>query len=348
VWLIFEIALLTFKNRAPATVAALLYALNPFALLMVADIQTEPLHTFLVALGMYAAIRAVVSQRFDLKYAILTGFSFGLGALCRPAALVVGPIVFGGVALLTRHRSSSRLAWQGFGTALATMMLTIAPWTFTNWRDTGEFIIINDGAGFLSWVGNHPEMIRAYTQHFETPAAFHYYIWTHMQQILPQRKINEWETAGGYRSCSLKEREALWRQDMLANLRSDPVLEIRLWGHKLWGYWRPWLHPYAYGTKLALGSAAIWIPLYTFALCGAVLAWHQETGRRVVILVGLVLLISTLGQVIVIPVVRFRLPYSDPYLSVLAGYAAYAIIRKFAARCGMRRFGRQHLCASSG
>ena len=49
---------------------------------------------------------------------------------------------------------------------VGTMMLTILPWSFHNLAATGEFILINDAAGYNLWLGNHPAALRLHA----TPA----------------------------------------------------------------------------------------------------------------------------------------------------------------------------------
>ncbi len=330
-WLIFQMGFTVFKNREVALIGGIFYALNPFLLSTVGDIQTESLHTFLFATGMYAATRMLLSEEFRFRDTLLTGFAFGLAALCRPSALLVGFVVILSVFYyIVRTRGAFQRAWRSSGVALVIMALTIAPWTFANWQATREFILITDGGGFTAWVGNNPESIRAYTDTFKSPREFMYLNSTYLQDILVKRKINEWERTGGYHALSLKGRENRWRQETLGNIKQHPWLTTKLWGYKLWGYWRPWLHPAAYSFKVVLVSAVIWVSLYALALYGAIASWKLERGRLLTKLLIMMFLACTFVHVATLSMLRYRLPYVDPYLCVLSGYACWLLFCRVA------------------
>src|SRR5215203_5519454 len=97
--MIFRTAKLLTGETLVASLAGLLFAVNPFFLYQAAAIQTEALHTFLMTLSLLLVIKMVVDKDgFDLKTAAAAGVAFGLGALCKNSPLGICIVLAIGMA----------------------------------------------------------------------------------------------------------------------------------------------------------------------------------------------------------------------------------------------------------
>ena len=320
-WLLFWIGVRGIGNHWAALIGATSYALNPFSLWQLMNIQTEPLHTLLVAFGMLFLTHGILDERFHRRNTFLGGVAFGLASLCRPTALPVGLAMSFGVGLI-RRGDTFGMQISGPALLLLGLGLPIAPWTIANWRTTSEFILITDGGGYHLWLGNHPAELPIYEGRFRSRSEFDSYSFRYLQQDLVRSKIDEWERSGGYRSLSLKQRERLWNKEFWKNLSQNKAVTIRLFFYKILSYWRPWLLPGAYSCVAVLASGILLVGLYGFALAGVGLVSRTARGQHWLLLVAVLFLSSTATHAITHVMIRFRLPYVDPYLFLLAGAAA--------------------------
>ena len=331
-WLLYRLGFLAVGDRLAALLGGLLYSINPFALRQVAEIQSETLHTVLIALAVFSLARGLVKAGWRGAWFVLAGIIFGVASLCRPTALPVGLGL--AVALLPPLWKQVGL-WRA--TALAGMVplglaIGIAPFTWFNWQATGEFIPITDAGGYHLWLGNHPDTLRIYQQHFANKQEFDHYGNDHLQHALPGAKMAEWEATTGYRELSLRQRERLWQNEAFRNIRQHPGTTAALVGEKAFAYWRPWLNPSTYSLTVVWVSGIAVTGLYLLAGVGAWLLRGLGTGRQVLWILAWLFLFSTLVHALVYSMVRFRLPYVDPYLCVLAGVVGQKFFRALGAR----------------
>jgi hypothetical protein len=333
--LLFRVAVQGFGDRLAAMVGATCYAVSPFALWQLANVQTEPLHTLLVASSMLFLTRYVVAERAQRRDAFLAGVFFGLASLCRPTALPVGLALCAGVGL-ARREGPVGARYLGPALMLLGLGLPIAPWTLANWRATHEWILITDGGGYHLWLGNHPAELAIYERTFRSRSEFDAYSYKYLQRDLPNAKIAEWEREAGYWTLTLKQREHLWSNEFRENLRRNKAATLRLVFYKVLAYWRPWLQPGAYPRTAVVGSGAVLVGLYGLALAGAGVVGRTAVGRRWLLLVAFLSLSSTVVHAATHVMMRFRLPYVDPYLFLLAGAAAAAFFRRCTGRPGLR------------
>lgn len=299
----------------------------PFAILPVGEVQTETLHTFLFAAAFLLLYQTALWQR-PYASGLAAGLLFGCASLTRPSALLVGLALSIGAPLLARGKPVL-LRIAASGTLLLGIVTVLFPWAVLNERATGDFIVTTDATGYVVWLGNHPDELRVLEGRFRDRDEFNKYNFDYLQVELPNNLIQGWERSDGYSQLSVGEREKLWRHEAYRVMRADPGTTLRLWVAKGWAYWRPWLRPIAYGPQAVLGSAMIQLPLYVAAGLGAVwLRRHSRTTgddrpRTLLLLLGLSFLASTLVHVLSYAQVRYRLPYVDPYLCVLAGAALW-------------------------
>jgi len=324
--MIFRTAKLLTGETLVASLAGLLFAVNPFFIYQAAAIQTEALHTFLMTLSLLLVIKMVVStDGFDLKTAAAAGVAFGFGALCKNSPLGICIVLAIGIAALGYRRKNSVAA---AAVMVAVMFVTILPWSFYNLKTRGEFILINDSSGFVAWIGNHPANIRIYEGQFASREETQQYQ-DYLGKTLAAEQVAEWEKTTGYSRLSFKEREGLWRQQAIENAKAEPAITARLLGWKLMAFWRPWLSSDIYSIKATLLSAAMIVPLFVLGFAGMWISRKRPGLREVVILFTIVMLFVTAVHTALVSTMRLRLSNVDPLLTIFAAIAIVAILARF-------------------
>lgn len=327
-FVIYQIVWEVLRKRFAAFLAALVYAINPLPAAHTVDFFTEPLHTFLFALAMFFIVRLLKGGKFLYLNAVLAGIFFGLATLCRPSALGVAvallPMIF-----WLRFKTPERLRYfAACFILLASLFGSIAPWTIYNYRTTGEFILVNDGFSYNLWLGSLPETLPLYTGGFKTAEENQQFadrIWGQVQR----EKLKELEQTDNYSSLSYNERERVWRREALKNITADYSITAKIMLGKIWTFWTPFLNPFTYGYKVVWLVALFVIGVYLFGLYGAWIFSRNKTGRDFVILLAVSFVVATAIHILIMGFVRYRVPYVDPYFSMLAGVAVWHLGAKF-------------------
>jgi Dolichyl-phosphate-mannose-protein mannosyltransferase len=319
------------RKEIPAFFGASVVAVNPLLAAHTVDFYTEPLHTFLCILAMFLLVKFLQNDKFLFFKAFYTGVVFGLATLCRPAILGVAVCVIAVIVLLQlkeikRVKYIFASAFMFFG-----ILLTIAPWTYHNYVETGEFILVNDGFSYNLWLGNLPGTIKLYEGTFATKEenqAFANYYWGDVQY----EKIAELEKTDNFSTLKINEREKVWRREALKNMTADYGLTARLMLGKFQAFWTPFLNPFAYGSTVVNLIALFVIATYIFGLYGMYIFFQDKIGRKYVILLLVTFLVTTAIHVLIFGFVRYRVPNVEPYLSMLTGVAFWYIAAKFSPK----------------
>lgn len=331
---IFKITFELVEKRLPAFLAASICAVNPLLFGHTVDFFSEPLQNLLFALSIFILVKLLKSEEKLCYKAVLLGFFFGLSTLCRPTIfpilLCLIPLIF----LLSIKNQTQRLKYF-FATCLIGLGLfvTVAPWTYANYLRTGEFIPLVNGFGYNFWLGNHPDTLRLYTGTYaskEESQAFADY-WA---GELPSAKMKELEQTDRLSSLPLNEQEKVWRREAFKNISENPGITRQLYVGKIKAYWTPFLNRFSYPFPLVIFVAVLVIGLYIFSPIGAFVLWKDETGRKIVILLTVLFILATLLHSIIIANVRYRTPYIDPYLAVLASIAFCHLAAKIYPKLG--------------
>jgi hypothetical protein len=277
---------------------------------------------------MFLLVKFLQNDKFLFLKAFYTGVVFGLATLCRPAILGVAGCVVAVVVLM----HLKEIKWVKYTLASAFMffsiLLTIAPWTYHNFRETGEFILVNDGFSYNLWLGNLPGTIKLYEGTFaskEENKAFADYYWGNVQF----EKIAELEKTDNFSQLKINEREKVWRREALKNMTADYGLTTRLMVGKLWAFWTPFLNRFTYGDKVVNLVAAFIIATYVFGIYGMYIFFKDKVGKKYVILLLVTFVVTTVIHVLIFGFVRYRVPNVEPYLSMLTGVAVWQILSKF-------------------
>jgi len=133
-------------NVRTGVIAGVLCALHPALLRYVADFHLETLFTFLLTASVLLAVRFY--ERPSVGRASAFGALSALTALTKAVAVLLPPVflVFWWISL-KRSRSSTptRSLILPVAALLATMAVTIAPWTIRNYVVTGHLVPISTG-----------------------------------------------------------------------------------------------------------------------------------------------------------------------------------------------------------
>jgi 4-amino-4-deoxy-L-arabinose transferase-like glycosyltransferase len=319
------------RKKIPAFFGASIVAINPLLAAHTVDFYTEPLHTFLCILAMFLLVKFLQNDKFLYFKAFYTGVVFGLATLCRPAILGVAVCVIAVIALM-QLRENKRVKYiLASAFMFFSILLTIAPWTYHNYRETGEFILVNDGFSYNLWLGNLPGTIKLYEGTFaskEENQAFADYYWGDVQF----EKIAELEKTDNFSTLKINEREKVWRREAVKNMTQDYGLTARLMVGKLWAFWTPFLNHFTYGDTVVNLVALFVVATYIFGLYGMYIFFSDKTGKKYVILLLVTFAVTTAIHVLIFGFVRYRVPNVDPYLSMLTGVAIWQILSKFLPR----------------
>jgi 4-amino-4-deoxy-L-arabinose transferase-like glycosyltransferase len=330
-WIMYRIVFEVLRKRIPAFLGALVVAINPLLVGHTTGFFTEPLHTFLLALGMLFILRFLKNGERMYLYTTLAGIVFGLATLCRPTALGVA-LSFVPVILLLKFKDVHRRQWvAACGLFLIGLFGAISPWTIYNYRTTGEFILVNDGFSYNLWLGNAPESIRIYDGDFkdkEDNQRFADYIWGDMIR----NKVKELESTDNYSSLKFNQREKVWRREALKNFDQNRSVSARIMLGKFRTFWTPLLNHLTYGWKKVALVATFVIGIYFLGLYGARVYSKERAGRELVIVIASMFVVATLIHVLIAGLVRYRVPYVDPYLSMFSGVALWDVGRRFVNR----------------
>lgn len=212
--------------------AGVVAAVNPFFILSVCDVRSEPLFMMLLTAAIYFLLR---------DRPALSGVALALAALTRPVALAAIPLfaLFLGAPAALRP-SRRRLA--GFAIAVA---LTLAPWTIRNAIHYHRLIVVNDAAGFNLWRGNHQSL-------------------RNLSADRDQFAQQSWQ----FDAVIVQQAHGDFTRMALDEIRADPG-GVALWTlRKAWLYWRPWLDPREHSTAAVIVSGMFNALLFFFGARG--------------------------------------------------------------------------------
>lgn len=202
---------------ALAFAAALLYGLNPYALVLPGLLHYDVLHLFLLVAGCAALDRALGRASLCLAPLLGAGALWGIVALVRPVTLPLPLFVL--VMILARGLRGRRAAAAALVFSLA-MGAVIAPWTLRNYRLAGRIVPVNVQGWAALWGSTVVPLSLDPNE----------YQWrrvgvTYMQPIYRGVTGTEYDYLGFLRHTVALE--AAFKEDALRNLRQKP--QVYLW-----------------------------------------------------------------------------------------------------------------------
>lgn len=304
--LIFLLARLFALGRRLALAVAAGAALHPLFVAQVTDLRSEPLAMALTTLSLVLLLRYRKSRGLGLLLA--SGAALGFAALVRPPSLVAlaawAFFVWIDSAGAPLRMRSLRVAVLGLGLALV-----VLPWTARNWACFGEWLLINDAAGYNFWRSTLPELDRLLAtsdpEEFERSAVY-------LEGQLTDRVAREAARA----AATPGARERWYWKRGLEQIGTDPGRWARLLLRDASDFWRPWLDPVVRGRWLALASAFFFVPLFLLAARGLLRLRSEDP--PLALLVVVLFVVITVAHSPFQAIVRYRLPLAEPLLMVLA------------------------------
>ena len=136
------------RSNAAGLLAGAIVAFDPVLVSQSRPVMTETLAAMLAAVSLLAFTRPGAAG------AILGGFGFGLGALCRPS---IWPAVgFSALAALFLRSGTVRERLRETTLMLAACLVTVAPWAARNIARLGEPILTTTHGGYTLFLANNP------------------------------------------------------------------------------------------------------------------------------------------------------------------------------------------------
>jgi len=132
---------------------ALLVAVDPAQAYLSATFLSEPLFIFLMVLGIYCLVR-YGTQSFP-AWLLGAGVCFGLAGLTRNQGWLFSVFLIFSAVLTFGRIIQVRAALI----VVAVTIVVTAPWTYRNYRITGEFIPVSAEGGLTLWASNNPDFV---------------------------------------------------------------------------------------------------------------------------------------------------------------------------------------------
>ncbi|HYM15084.1 MAG TPA: glycosyltransferase family 39 protein [Dehalococcoidia bacterium] len=144
----------TLFDRRTALVAALALALWPGQIYFSSLTLSEPLFTFLFALGFLLIVLVPRAGAWRGTALLALGVVVGAAALTRGQALILLPLALAGWGM-AGYRWRPAFAWVALAGVAAA--LVIAPWVVRNDHQLGSPVLISTNLGPNLWIGNHSD-----------------------------------------------------------------------------------------------------------------------------------------------------------------------------------------------
>ncbi len=295
VWLVRELTLAIFADRAAAFLAALATAFYPYFVFYAIAGVTETLFIVLLLGTFVCWYRA----RFTAAAVLAV-----LAILTRPTIDLLVPLLIGYFALVVHRFSGARTLRQlaAYVVIYATLM---APWWLHNYRTYGTFVRLNLGGGIVFYSGNN--------SHNETGGSLD--------------TDSDRKQFAGIADPVARDR-AMWDAG-LAYIKNNPERFVELAGLKFVRFWRLWPYASAYsGRAYVVVSLLTFVPVLVLAMLYLGL-WGWREIALVAPVLGLIGYF-TLVHVVLAASLRYRLPL-EPFLIVLASVAVARLARRWPA-----------------
>lgn len=169
-WLVYWLAMATFKKRSYSSVegvlvpehiallAAAWFAFYGYFVYYAAALMTESFFILCILWSLDCALRLLESGK--PWHFIELGLAAGSAVLLRQTYLFFIPFLIGWLVWASWRRKGDglrlrTLTWGGLATVLV-LFLMVAPVTYSNYRRFGHFVLLNTNAGYAFFWANHP------------------------------------------------------------------------------------------------------------------------------------------------------------------------------------------------
>lgn len=216
-----------FGKVAAPIVAGCLFACHPLLIFATGLLYSETLYLFLLLLFTFSCLK-MAEEPGRKGWAVVSGALLGTTVLMKPNLLFLPLVLVFWLWFVLRH---FRRALVLGGLVILAMVAVVLPWTLRNYYVSGELVPVSADMGLNLWQGNHPEA---------DGAAY---------------PLDQVDPMDGY---SEVERDRIYRQWALQQIRSDPRRFLALIPHKLGKVLAPLETSNRGRIPLRLGSLVEW------------------------------------------------------------------------------------------
>ena len=306
-YLVFRISRFSLSEKQSFLVA-LFYVFNPFSLLQLSGVQTEPRITCLFLAFVYLICIKPSSLRIFFL-ALVSVFTIAT----RPEYLfVIVPILFLSL-FLRQFPKGSKL--RGI-IVIAMIIISLSWWGVQNEKATGSFLPLTDATNFQLWQGSTAVIQQNYP--LRTPPSLDF---TNDQMKRLVTEIRDQEALWGkdYLTASVSSKSEFWKRAYLENIRENPTRYVKFTLLKSLIFWRPFLNPPSYGLKVTIGSSFVLLPMTLFMIFGIIRYRKQKDSQLMVLSFTIGCIVLTLIHAAQLPDVRYKIPIFVPFATLMAG-----------------------------
>jgi hypothetical protein len=165
-WLAYQLAQQILKDETSARLALLLLAFHPNGIMYGGLLASEPLSLVLMLAG-FTAFSCAFScpdlkararkgagksdQAIRFVFLLSAGIAFGLAALVKPQMLIIPGFLF---FMPKAWQPGGKRPFWAIAGIYVVMALVILPWTYRNYKQLGEPVLISSNGGYNLFVGN--------------------------------------------------------------------------------------------------------------------------------------------------------------------------------------------------
>lgn len=293
-------------SRAVGLLSGALVSFYPYLLAYTRDPISETFLTFMLSAAILRIV--IAAQRPSARNYVLAGALIGLTGLTKSTTL---PFFLLSCGWLWWQTGKFR---SGLITGLC-VVLTIAPWTLRNSFFYGKSYVMPVSTPWQPIYGANCDEALWH----ETAGSFDRPMDPKMTEpALPK----DWDYL---RSLPIPERDRICKEKALAWIKANPDKFYYLLHRRFLHFWR--LYPmmaYKWQKYAAMATSGLYIPL---AFLGFLLAYREF---RKTSLFAALFASYTLVHIFFVTTMRYRVPI-DPYLIILAAYAAVTCFEKLRA-----------------
>lgn len=237
-------------DQKTSVVGIILFGLNPFVLIPLSDIQTEPLILFL-----FLAFCYFLTKKFSYLNVTFTCLLALSMTAVRPEYLFAILII---CLILVASKQRSRASALSSLCILVTLALSLTWWGIQNKKATDSFIFLTNATDYLLWNGSTEQIYKNYaiTLKYDSHFDSNQYIAIHNEI---KSKIDNWGNA--YTGATIGKKSSFWRNEYFKNVKESPMRYIGKSLEKMFIFWRPFLNPSSHGIKTSALSMLILVPI---------------------------------------------------------------------------------------
>ena len=316
-----------FRRRRLALATGLVTAAHPSFVLQSCDIQSEALFLPLLLAAVFLLLAA--ADRPSSNLAVLAGGCLGLAALTRPTSILLAPLF---AAPLGDRRYPFRARAHLAASAILGLFLSVAPWLLRNALVFHAFVPISDSFGAAFYDGNSRWAMRFY----DIRGRAEYDAWVSAMETDRRRRLAAVDPEILQKP---RERSHLFISMALEDLRRDRRETLRLYEHKALQWLRPYPTSWYWPSWILVLTGAYYALLELASVLGLV----RSPRLGVAFFSVGVLILSTLGHLLVVPLWRYRVPYWDPILLLFGLFGLQILIERARLLRSSPREGRDRL-----